>query len=129
MGKSHYIMKPFIWGRFKQNRKSKHLILSENNALNKDLFEDLKEIFEENGEDSELLFWGHQEHQPITEDHRIFICSEESLHKLTKKKPVPIEFNTIILDEYETIISHLESTTFKEHYDCGEFIKDSVNDH
>ncbi len=122
MGKSHYIMKPFVWGRFKRNDKI--LILTENNALNKDVYEDLKEIFEENDEDSELLFWGHQEHQPITEDHRIFICSEESLHKLTKKKPVPIEFNTVILDEYETIISHLESTTFKNYYDCGEFIKD-----
>ena len=122
MGKSHYIMKPFVLGRFKLNDRI--LILTENNSLNKDVYNDLLNLLNDEGEEAELVLWSHMDRQPITEDHKIFICSMESLFKLTRRKPTPIEFNTIILDETETIISHLESETLGEKYDSGEVLTD-----
>ena len=111
MGKSHSIMTPLVGEIIKQNNNI--LVLTENNALNKDVVLNFEEDF-----DKELI-WGHQDKEPITTDHKIFVCSMESLFKLKD-----VEFHTIILDEFETLLSHLESDTFKPHYDSADCLTD-----
>jgi len=114
MGKSYRIMKPFINKIIddKTDDFKNILVLTESNSLNKEVVSDFKEIY-----DNELI-WGHTESVKLNTKHRIFVCSLESLSKLKD-----VKFDVIILDEFESIISHLESTTFNQ-YSASDVLKD-----
>lgn len=84
-----------ILEKARQNNK-KVLIVSENNSLNTELKMKLKNA----GYD----VVNHLDNDSDITDAQIQICSLESIHKIHYA-------NVIILDEYETILSHFTSTT------------------
>jgi len=96
-GKTYLIMKPII----KNMNDKKILIITENNTLNLEYYNDLKEYG----------FITHQKNGTIKPNQKKIIISLESLHKLGMR-----EFDLVIFDEFETIISHLESKTIYKNY-------------
>ena len=100
-GKSHFVMKPAIKKLMKYDN-IKILMITENNALNKDVFIDYNNLYKGR-------VWSHvNKHQDLTDDYNIYLCSIESI---TLKLKNIMDFDYIIFDEYETIVSHLESST------------------
>jgi hypothetical protein len=100
VGKSYKDMKPTIKKYRKKYPNDRICILTENNTLNIELYEDLKQ----DG------FVNHLNTKDINSE-RLLICSLESYGKLDKTK-----WNFMILDELETIRSHIESETIKSNY-------------
>jgi len=104
-GKSYYVMLPVIKELMKKDN-IKILMITENNALNKDVYLTYNELFEGK-------VWSHRNKTQTKEDKQIFICSVESITLRLKNE---FDFDYIIFDEYETIISHLESETLTNPY-------------
>ena len=104
-GKSYLVMKPVIKEAVKRNLKV--LIYTENNSLNNDVYMDFKTIYinEKN------IVNNHLNKKDFNDDYNIYITSLES-----SKKILHINFDIVILDEYESLLSHLESPTFKTEY-------------
>ena len=92
-GKTYVIVKNAFEEATRQNRRC--VFLTENNALN-------RKYTEEFGIQSHLT-------TKIIDNNLSIACSTESLHKIQFK-----ETDILILDEFETILSHYESDTFKE---------------
>lgn len=101
-GKSYLIMKPVVDWCMDNNKRV--LILTENNALNMDVYCDLV------AKHGKHIVKSHKSGK-ITDEDKIVICSEESSIKL-----VDMDFDVIILDEYETLVSHLNSETFGKYH-------------
>ena len=93
-GKTRIIVFKILEKARRNNKKV--LILSENNSLNTEITIKLKNV----GYD----VVNHLDNDSDITDAQIQICSLESIHKIHYA-------NEIILDEYETILSHFTSTT------------------
>ena len=102
MGKTHYCMKEAIKIALKNDWNI--LIITENNALNKETYKTLKLIY------GDYIVCNHLslKKNNFEEYHKICITSQESIKKTNGKV-----FQLIILDEYESLLNHYESTTFK----------------
>jgi len=98
-GKTRYIVKPII----EKLQNKKILFITENNTNNKEVLEDLQKF----GFINHLKQSGR-----IPTKHNKIICSYESL----KNKVGEREFDILILDEIETIFSHIESSTMYNNY-------------
>ena len=117
MGKIHFVIKPVIKEIMEKDDNVKILMITENNALNKDVYIDFNENYEGK-------VWSHlNKSQEINEDINIYICSVESI---TIKLKNNMDFDFIIFDEYETIISHLESETLTNPYETINNIADKM---
>ena len=117
MGKSYYVMKPVIKDILEINENVKILMITENNALNRDVYLDYNEKYESK-------VWSHlNKSQELNDDYNIYICSVESI---TIKLKNHMDFDFIIFDEYETIISHLESETLPNPYETINNIADKM---
>lgn len=102
MGKTHFVMKKAIEIAIKNDWNI--LIITENNALNKETYKTLKLIY------GDYIVCNHLslKKNNFEEHHKICITSQESIKKTNGKL-----FELIILDEYESLLNHYESTTFK----------------
>jgi hypothetical protein len=97
-GKTRYIVKPII----EKLHNKKILFITENNTNNKEVLEDLQK----------LGFVNHIDRPKFTTKHNKIICSYESLNNKVGER----EFDILILDEIETIFSHIESSTMYNNY-------------
>ena len=114
-GKSHLVMKPIIKKAIDENKKV--LIYTENNSLNNEVYNDFKyNIFK----DKENCVYHHLE-KKHNDKYNLYITSLESSHQIKK-----YDFDLIVMDEYESLINHLESSTFTDEnftgYDCLELM-------
>ena len=98
-GKTRYIVKPII----EKLQNKKILFITENNTNNKEVLEDLQKF----GFINHLKQSGR-----IPTKHNKIICSYESLNNKVGER----EFDILILDEIETIFSHIESSTMYNNY-------------
>ena len=101
-GKSHIIVKPLVKEIINSNDENCILMITESNNLNCEVYKDYHKVY------GDIV----QQHinNNFSNNTRIVICSLESLYKVDG-----FEFHTIIMDEYESIIQHLESTTMYQH--------------
>ena len=96
-GKSHLIMTPVIKECIENGKRC--VLYTENNSLNTEVYEKYKDM-------TGVKIWCHQKHseKSLTKYHNVVICSMESNYKIDD-----FPYEIVILDEYETIISHMES--------------------
>ena len=94
-GKTKHIVNKIL----EQNKNKKILIVSENNSLNTELTNKLK-----NGGYDVI---NHQDKDNIMSGAQIQVCSLESIRKI-------YQADIVILDEYETICSHFMSNTLND---------------
>lgn len=109
-GKSYKLMKPIIRDMYNKNKKLSVLIITDNNTLNTELYESLKDIG----------FVSHLSHKKDFMDCDRIICSCESLRKIDKK-----DFDLCIMDELETLMGQYESETISDNYKSD--IKNAVD--
>ena len=100
-GKSYHIMRPIIDHLLLTNKDSKILMITERNSLNSQVFTDYKN----------KGFVSHLGRRRFNKDDHLIIVSMESLYKVGLKT-----FDLIILDEYESIITNLDSDTMETQY-------------
>ena len=91
-GKTYIIVKNIF--NEAQKNGMRVIFITENNALNAKY-------------SSEFNIQSHINNKNLNQNHCI-VCSSESIHKVSFK-----DTDILILDEYETILSHYESDTFK----------------
>lgn len=102
-GKTYLFMRLIL--EHSLNNNYKILLLTENNTLNKSLKTELTKTYKN------ALIQSHQDIKKLDKfNDNIDICisSIESIKKCNK-----INFDIIILDEFESLLNHLESTTLK----------------
>lgn len=92
-GKSHYSMTPII-EKLCKNKHNKILIITENNSLNAELYNKFKKYG----------FITHQSHNEKVGKYNRYICSVESSIDINI-----YDYDLVVLDEYETILSQYES--------------------
>jgi hypothetical protein len=109
-GKSFKLMKPIIRSMYLTNKKLSVLIITDNNTLNTELYEDLKDIG----------FVSHLSNKKDFMDCNRIICSCESLRKIDKN-----DFDICIMDELETLMGQYESETISDNYKSD--IKNAVD--
>ena len=102
-GKTHLFIKSAI--RMALSLGWRILLMSENNVLNRSITKQLKELMIELERDEKIVrnHLSLREDKKFENEHRICICSTESIHRLTGR------FHLIILDEYESVFNHYES--------------------
>ena len=109
-GKSFKLMKPIIRSMYQKNKKLSVLIITDNNTLNTELYEDLKDIG----------FVSHLTDKRDFMDCDRIICSCESLRKIDKN-----DYDICIMDELETLMGQYESETISDNYNND--IKNAVD--
>ena len=127
-GKTHFIIRKII--NYSTEHKKRVIMITENNSLNKQIVsqftsENVKFISHINNSKRDLnpatlsvdeITTQNTNAGTIEEDDIInIVCSTESIQKINFKKT-----DILILDEYESIINHYESETFKDQH-CNKF--------
>jgi len=108
-GKTHLFIKSAI--KMALSLGWRILLMSENNVLNRSIFKQLQELIKELKLDVKIVknHLSLREDKKFENEHRICICSTESIHRLTGR------FHLIILDEYESVFNHYESLETHKH--------------
>ena len=108
-GKSYYIMTEIIkmaMDTKTQEKRQSVLIITENNALNGEVYDKCVKDYGDEIVASHLK----NKKNGFTKEHFITICSMESLPLRT----AGITYDIVIMDEAESIIAHLESSTIRD---------------
>ena len=105
MGKSWFCMRKAIEMMIESGGRV--LLITENNTLNNDVYLTYKNIYGDCV--SNHLKLKQDKRNNFNENDKIVICSQESIKKLNGNK-----FDLVLLDEYESLLNHYESTTFKK---------------
>lgn len=110
VGKTHHIMRRII-EYANENNAGRIVVITENNALNRSILKQFNTL--KNPFISHINTSVKKMNTPTSKDedkpNLNVVCSTESIYKV-KFRPTDI----LILDEYESIFNHYESTTFNE---------------
>ena len=106
MGKSWFCMKEAI--EIALNKNMKVLLITENNTLNSQVYSTYKEKYGETMVCNHLKL-GREKRSSFNDNDKLVICSQESIKKLNGNT-----YDLILLDEYESLLNHYESSTFKK---------------
>ena len=116
-GKSYYIVRNLIKKLYESEDYYDKIIdfITPNNALNVELTTKLNSY-------KYLQFYSHLDRIPsdLESDKYSLVCSLESIRKLNNSHT---NINILVLDEIETILKHIESSTVKDKYETYKILK------